>query len=379
MNKLVVVLVVGVVGCVGFCHGTADCDVKLVDGNAQFFNVVSSHLVLGGEDVNLKLAYPEEALLLVSDDGFFSTPYEPAYECGYLRFRVPRNLPRREAAAHDELRSVFLYRAHGLDGGIFSGRLGEVEFNCVTEHIDSQTFYTAMECLSGQDLLLAEAYYPRAYAEQMIRGKWTRLTGFRHVGVAYLLAPADTIRIRMKFSAVRVYYHLNRAEVHLLPADSLAFMSAIVKKPDVGYWPSRDSRQIFFDAFTSQKLECGKWFTFEYPIRPSTGLYTFDVFVIKKGVTQPLRLVLNFLGPALDPPDDKNSVLRWPLNPAIKQEGEEVIDDLGYPGSPEVPEWAFQELLKLGRGFLDMNGTNMRLYLDRANADFRKQQHNDRQ
>lgn len=230
------------------------------------------------------------------------------------------------------------------------------------------------ELISKEDSL-GGALVARAQVEQMINGKWEKLTRFLFPGTAYFLAPQDTIRLRIRMGSMSVRYFSDRVALSPEEVELQRKRQFLVLKPKDGYWPFLIDKQDFFRTFSSDTLAFDEWLEFSYYVKPHTWHYSFDIHVLGIDGTAGPRQVIEIYGPNMLINDKPACLSRWILLPRPGREEDEGGGD-GYPGGPAVPEWAARKLIEeLGQPFLSMNDTNRVLYEDLFDGTIKRRRH----
>ena len=332
-------------------------------------SAVAVDLIVGGRRIYLDLHYPPDGVVIADpgDDGSHGIPYEDCYYSGTFDVQRERKRHLFLPALFYPLRMVSVVpEALGTVLAEYGTR-GKLMVRVEGRPWEKPLLDRAVRCyLGGRDTLLS-TYIPRLRVEQRVRGEWLKLTQFDNgVGMFYYLAPADTIRLRLGWTAMRAVYRRDRLVITPVAAAELQGLRMIVRRVRDGYWPSPASFrpcQSFFRTFRADTLVYGERFEVSFPIRPRFQMFELEARVLAAG-TLPYYQLLNFAAPTLfiDGYQYDTTLRYWPLVPTPSKLRAGERSERGYPGGYVVPRWAFERMKRLDHLGVDWNGPNAKVY-----------------
>jgi hypothetical protein len=317
----------------------------------SLLNSIDLELEEGDLKAKVNLHYRPDCVFFVDRETSSKVVYEASYYSGVW------NLPLVQSGRNPS-------KISGSDpssGEYEIGQFGPFEYTVTTIDGDNLPLidFSSLDRLEWT----ARAYSVRAYAEQLVNGKWLKLTPIRFEGQAFLLAPQDTIQLRAKFQPILISYFPDRVEVENCSGSCPSGIEVEIRRPQTGYWPRKRPQQEFFINFSRQRIDCGEWMYWKYFIKPPTRIYTLDVYPHLNDETASLQHTVTFIGPNMWIPEDNDRLSFWPLVPKIFDGEVKKSENPGYPGGLVVPPWAAKKLLELGRGFTTANSKNKEKYL----------------
>lgn len=283
-----------------------------------------------------------------------------------------QNLPDKVLLYRSPPNEISMISGFGKRWGPGKWRYGKLN-RCVYRIETEENLGGVVEQLEGlffSNALLDSIFIPRVEVHQYFRGDWRLLSRFAvpDFGMAFHLAPEDTIRLRISTAVMAARYYPDRVIAQKARSEELSGLSLKIVKAPNGYWPVLAKRG-FFQGFTDTTLYPGESFEYSYAAVPS-GLYTLGINVWREGEPMAMGQTLVFMGPDLYVNDVcPPNISSWPLVPTPEQVlNEQDPVDLGYPGGKIYPRWAVEMGLEMGSGFSNYDRNNYEAHKDLIDA-----------